>query len=34
MFVDVISRTLKIQATDYLKRMENSIFQFSVSDFH
>ena len=34
MFVDVTFRTLKIQATDHLKRMENSIFQFSVSDFH
>ena len=34
MFVDVIFRTWKIQATDYLKRMESSFFQFSVSDFH
>ena len=32
MFVDFKFSTLKIQLSDYLKPMENSVFQFSV--FH
>lgn len=33
MFVHFKSSTFKIQFRDYLERMENSVFQFSVSDF-
>ena len=34
MFVDFKFSTLKIQAGDFLKPIENSVFQFSVSDLH
>ena len=33
-FVDIKFNTLKIQVSDYLKPMENSVFKFSVSHFH
>ena len=34
MFVDFIFCTFKIQVSDYLPPMDNSVFQFSASDFH
>ena len=34
MFVDFKFSTLKIQVSDGLKPLENSVLQFSVSDFH
>ena len=34
MFVDFKRSTLKIPVSDYLKPMENSVFQFSISDSH
>ena len=35
MFIDLKFSTSEIKAEEYLKSMENSIFQFSVqSDFH
>ena len=34
MFIDLKCNTFKIQVSDYLNPMENSAFQFSVSDFH
>lgn len=34
MFVDLKFSTFEIKVSDYLKPKENSVFQFSFSDFH